>query len=79
MVKAFHDAGIKVYVDVVYNHTGEGGPWGGTDGLTVYNLMSWRGLDNPTYYSLTSDLQLSVGQHRRRRQLQHPQHHRRRT
>ncbi|TBR12479.1 MAG: glycogen-debranching protein [Lysobacter sp.] len=55
MVKAFHDAGIKVYVDVVYNHTGEGGPWGGTDGLTVYNVQSWRGLDNPTYYSLTSD------------------------
>ena len=24
MVKAFHDAGIKVYMDVVYNHTGEG-------------------------------------------------------
>ena len=56
MVKAFHDAGIKVYIDVVYNHTGEGGAWGGTDGLTVYNIQSWRGLDNPTYYSLTSDL-----------------------
>jgi isoamylase len=59
MVKAFHDAGIKVYVDVVYNHTGEGGAWGGTDGLTVYNLQSWRGLDNPTYYSLTNDLKYS--------------------
>ena len=59
MVKAYHDAGIKVYIDVVYNHTGEGGAWGGTDGLTVYNLLSWRGLDNPSYYSLTSDLQYS--------------------
>jgi isoamylase len=59
MVKAYHDAGIKVYIDVVYNHTGEGGAWGGSDGLTVYNVMSWRGLDNPTYYSLTSDLQFS--------------------
>lgn len=59
MVKAFHDAGIKVYIDVVYNHTGEGGAWGGTDGLTVYNIQSWRGLDNPTYYSLTSDLKFS--------------------
>ncbi|MEZ0471491.1 glycogen debranching protein [Luteimonas salinilitoris] len=59
MVKAFHDAGIKVYVDVVYNHTGEGGAWGGSDGLTVYNLQSWRGLDNPTYYSLTADRQYS--------------------
>lgn len=59
MVKAFHDAGIKVYIDVVYNHTGEGGAWGGSDGLTVYNITSWRGLDNPTYYSLTSDYQYS--------------------
>ncbi|HEV8693024.1 MAG TPA: isoamylase [Lysobacter sp.] len=59
MVKAFHDAGIKVYIDVVYNHTGEGGAWGGTDGLTVYNIESWRGFDNPTYYSLTSDLKYS--------------------
>ncbi len=59
MVKAFHDAGIKVYIDVVYNHTGEGGAWGGTDGLTVYNVQSFRGLDNPTYYSLTADFQHS--------------------
>jgi len=59
MVKAFHDVGIKVFIDVVYNHTGEGGAWGGSDGLTVYNLQSFRGLDNPTYYSLTSDLQYS--------------------
>ncbi len=59
MVKAFHDAGIKVYIDVVYNHSGEGGAWSGSDGLTVYNILSWRGLDNPTYYSLTSDLKFS--------------------
>lgn len=58
MVKAFHDQGIKVYIDVVYNHTGEGGAWNASD-KTVYNLYSWRGLDNPTYYSLTSDLQNS--------------------
>jgi glycogen operon protein len=57
MVKAFHDAGLKVFIDVVYNHTGEGGPWGNTDGRTVYNLFSFRGLDNPTYYSLTGDYQ----------------------
>jgi glycogen operon protein len=58
MVKAFHDAGIKVLIDVVYNHTGEGGAWNSTD-KTTYNLLSWRGLDNPTYYSLTTDLQFS--------------------
>ncbi len=59
MVKAFHNVGIKVFIDVVYNHSGEGGAWGGTDGLTVYNLLSFRGLDNPVYYSLTSDYQRS--------------------
>jgi glycogen operon protein len=43
MVKAFHDAGIKVFVDVVYNHTAEGG--GGS-------LLSLRGIDNAGYYQL---------------------------
>lgn len=56
MVKTFHDNGIKVYIDVVYNHTGEGGPWNSSD-KTTYNICGMRGLDNPTYYSLTSDFQ----------------------
>ena len=58
MVKAFHDQGLKVYIDVVYNHTGEGGAWNNGDPAT-YNILSWRGLDNPTYYELTSDMQYS--------------------
>jgi glycogen operon protein len=58
MVKAFHDNGIKVFIDVVYNHTGEGGAWSSTDKNT-YNVFTFRGLDNPTYYSLTSDYQNS--------------------
>src|SRR5215469_5107700 len=58
MVKAFHDLGIKVFIDVVYNHTGEGGAWNPAD-KTIYNLYSFRGLDNPTYYSLTADMQFS--------------------
>ncbi|OJT25529.1 glycogen debranching enzyme [Archangium sp. Cb G35] len=58
MVKAFHDQGIKVFIDVVYNHTGEGGAWSSTD-KTTYNVFTFRGLDNPTYYSLTSDFQNS--------------------
>jgi glycogen operon protein len=58
MVKAFHDQGIKVLIDVVYNHTGEGGAWNASD-KTTYTVMSWRGLDNPAYYSLTTDLQSS--------------------
>ncbi|HEY0698244.1 MAG TPA: alpha-amylase family glycosyl hydrolase, partial [Micromonospora sp.] len=44
MVKAYHDAGIKVLVDVVYNHTGEDGEYGGG----LFNTWSFRGLDNPT-------------------------------
>jgi isoamylase len=51
MVKAFHDAGLKVFMDVVYNHTAEGG------GRTLY---SFRGLDNASYYELTSDAQAFV-------------------
>src|SRR5690606_33838402 len=58
MVKAFHDNGIKVFTDVVYNHTGEGGAWIGGDSST-YNVLSFRGLDNPTYYSLTADKQFN--------------------
>ena len=44
LVKAFHEAGIEVILDVVYNHTGEGGP----DGPAI----SLRGIDNPSYYRL---------------------------
>ncbi|NLU71934.1 glycogen-debranching protein [Streptomyces sp. HNM0575] len=56
MVRAYHDAGIKVIADVVYNHTGEGGPWKEGDKDT-YAIHSYRGLDNPAYYSLTDDRQ----------------------
>jgi glycogen operon protein len=44
MVRALHAAGIEVILDVVYNHTAEGGP----DGPTV----SFRGIDNGSYYRL---------------------------
>jgi glycogen operon protein len=56
MVQAFHNAGIKVYLDVVYNHTAEGGSWSGSDPSTA-TIYSFRGLDNATYYELTSDNQ----------------------
>jgi glycogen operon protein len=42
MVRAFHEAGIEVILDVVFNHTAEGGD----DGPTY----SFRGLDNCLYY-----------------------------
>ena len=53
MVKAFHDAGMEVYLDVVYNHSGEGGPWNGKkDNNEQVTIVSMRGIDNSTYYSL---------------------------
>ena len=53
MVRAFHEHGLKVYLDVVFNHTAEGGA-GGTAGDTTA-LFSLRGLDNATYYELARD------------------------
>jgi len=47
MVEAFHEAGIEVWLDVVYNHTSESGE----DGPTY----SFRGIDNGSYYLLTPD------------------------
>ena len=43
-VRQLHAAGIEVILDVVYNHTCEGGEMGPT--------VSWRGLDNASYYRL---------------------------
>ena len=47
MVRALHSAGIEVILDVVYNHTGEGGHRGPT--------LSFRGLDNYAYYKQRPD------------------------
>ena len=46
MVDRFHAAGIEVILDVVYNHTAEGDQRGPT--------LSYRGLDNASYYRLTA-------------------------
>ncbi|MFH8791869.1 glycogen debranching protein GlgX [Streptomyces sp. NPDC017941] len=48
-VRALHAAGIEVILDVVYNHTAEGNHLGPT--------LSFRGLDNASYYRLTDDPQ----------------------
>jgi glycogen operon protein len=47
MVAAFHEAGIEVLMDVVYNHTGEVDQFGPT--------LSFRGLDNASYYRLNPE------------------------
>jgi glycogen operon protein len=54
MVRAFHDVGIKVILDVVYNHTGEGDVDAATG--TIGRILSWRGLDNATYYELRDNI-----------------------
>jgi glycogen operon protein len=47
MVARFHDAGIEVILDVVYNHTAEGNERGPT--------LSFKGIDNASYYRLLPD------------------------
>ena len=51
MVKAFHDHGIEVWMDVVYNHTGEGGNADGTKQNA--QLTGLRGFDNIDFYALS--------------------------
>jgi isoamylase len=47
MVKALHRAGIEVILDIVFNHTAEGGAQGTT--------FSFRGLDNSIYYMIDKE------------------------
>lgn len=47
MVRRFHNAGIEVILDVVYNHTAEGNQMGPT--------LSFRGFDNLSYYRLAEN------------------------
>ncbi len=47
MVRALHEAGIEVILDVVYNHTAEGNHQGPT--------LCFRGIDNSSYYRLVDD------------------------
>jgi isoamylase len=47
MVRAFHEAGIEVILDVVFNHTAEGNEQGPT--------LCFRGIDNTIFYMLADD------------------------
>ncbi len=47
MVRVFHEAGVEVILDVVYNHTGEGNQMGQT--------LCYRGIDNGVYYRLNKE------------------------
>ncbi len=44
MIARYHDAGIEVILDVVYNHTSEGNELGPT--------LSFKGIDNASYYRM---------------------------
>ncbi len=70
MVEQLHKHGIEVLVDVVYNHTGEGGLWRekletddvmpgepleSLDPAETAGLYSFRGIDNQAYYALNPD------------------------
>lgn len=71
MVDQLHQHGVEVIIDVVYNHTGEGGLWRerlyfesydqafavNFDPKEVAGLYSYRGLDNAGYYALAGDNQ----------------------
>ena len=58
MVARFHDAGLEVIIDVVYNHTAEGNELGPT--------LSFKGIDNASYYRLMPDKALLHQRHRHR-------------
>lgn len=64
MVEELHKRGIEVLVDIVFNHSGEGGlwrekiyqqsntaPWN-LDPQEIASLFSYRGIDNASYYAL---------------------------
>ncbi len=58
MVKTFHAAGLKVYVDMVYNHHDEGGVDEATG--TIGTMYSLRGFDNPNYYEAAQPKALNL-------------------
>ena len=65
MVQVYHEAGIEVILDVVYNHTAEGNHLGPT--------LSFKGIDNAAYYRLVEDdPRLLHGLHRHRQLAECP-------
>jgi isoamylase len=52
MVRRYHASGLEVILDVVYNHTCEGSELGPT--------LSWRGLDNASYYRLAENARHTI-------------------
>ncbi len=53
MINAFHEVGMEVFLDVVYNHTAEGGNWNNDVATTGFTTLG--GFGTAEYYSMTSD------------------------
>ena len=66
MVRRLHEAGIEVILDVVYNHTAEGNQLGPT--------LSFRGIDNASYYMLGADQRFYFDTHRLRQHASTSRH-----
>ena len=64
MVARFHEAGLEVILDVVYNHTAEGNERGPT--------LSFKGIDNASYYRLHAGQAALLHQRHRHRQHRQP-------
>ncbi|MDO5734862.1 MAG: alpha-amylase family glycosyl hydrolase [Propionibacteriaceae bacterium] len=59
MINAFHEVGMEVYLDVVYNHTAEGGNWNNDVGTTGFTTLG--GFGTAEYYVMTSDHRMVDG------------------
>ncbi|MCC2594701.1 glycogen-debranching protein [Tessaracoccus sp. OS52] len=59
MINAFHECGVEVYLDVVYNHTAEGGNWDGD--VNTVSFTSLGGFAASDIYVMTSDKMLVDG------------------
>ncbi|HHV20582.1 MAG TPA: glycogen-debranching protein [Propionibacterium sp.] len=69
MVRDFHEAGIEVYLDVVYNHTAEGGNWAGDRDATGFTSLGGFAVND--YYVQTNDHMLIDGATGSSNQLNH--------
>ncbi len=73
MVSAFHNAGMEVYLDVVYNHTAEGGNWAGDVNTTGFTSLG--GFATAEYYQMTKNKILVDGATGTSNQLNYSSNH----
>ncbi|MEO7586622.1 MAG: alpha-amylase family glycosyl hydrolase [Arachnia sp.] len=59
MVNAFHEVGLEIYLDVVYNHTAEGGNWNADVATTGFTNLG--GFGTAEYYAMTGEHEMVDG------------------